>query len=137
MELGRGVDELLPDAAPFGGRVERVGDAVPDHVTVDLLHQIKRRADHRIVAAEEDRTRGAHAGSVERLQNRVLALHVVRRRQVRRPGGPAEHPLVGSSANVEGLVRVSGLMPLDRDLAVTRQRLGHVARERGGFDERR
>ena len=59
VDLDQRVDELLADAPPVVGAVERGGHRAGDDVALDALHEIEGRADHRLVVADGEH--GGHA----------------------------------------------------------------------------
>ena len=54
VDLHERVDQLLADPAALRRRVQRGGDARDDHLALDALHHVERRADHRGVLAHRE-----------------------------------------------------------------------------------
>jgi hypothetical protein len=99
VHLHERVDELLADRAPAGRVVERGGHGGRDHVALDQLHDVERRADHALVVARREHRRRARGGRLERLQQARLAQHVVRRRRQRPARRAPQHPRLTAAAD--------------------------------------
>ncbi len=135
MQLGQGVDQLLPHPAPRR-LPQPAGEAVAHHHPVHPLHQVEGRADHRPVLAGQHRPGGPHPGPLQGRQHPVLAEHVVGGREEGPGGGPAEDPLVPRPADEEGLVGVSRPMALDLEGPRPRQPVVEEPGERLRIDQR-
>src|SRR5262249_42919624 len=72
--------ELVPDRAALGFR--HAGKRlVPEHAALDEIHDVERRADDRLVLAQDVRPRHGKPGRMQRLDDLVLPVHRVSRRQ--------------------------------------------------------
>ena len=85
----------------------RAGSSRRDHVARDALHDVERRADHRLVVAAEQHARRAHVRVLERDEQPRLAQDVVGGGRQRRPRRAAQHELGVAAAHEVGHVRVA------------------------------
>ena len=108
VDLDERVDQVEPKPAPglgIGGEVRR--KLVADHVALEVLHHVERRACDLEVVAHGDDWRDADALLRERELKPGLAHHVVRRRRKRRPRRPAEDEAAVVALEEEGEVRAA------------------------------
>src|SRR5262249_41350864 len=104
MKTSNDAVELVPDCAALGFRHPRKR-LVPQHAAVDEIHDVERRADDRLVLAQDVRPRHREPGRMQRLDDAELAVHRVRRGQklARRLSPQHEAAAVGGGDQVSGI----------------------------------
>ena len=114
MQLDQRIDEFLPDPGTLGlgQELREIGS---DHCPVDPLHQIERCPDDLRVVARNDRLRTARHGSVQPGQHGVLATDIVSRWEERSGRWSSQDVALIPTRDEERLVRMSGLVALNRE----------------------
>ena len=82
---------------------------VPEHPSLDELHQVERGADHRVVLAQRVDARDGHVAGRERRHHTVLSVDGVRRRHQRPARLAAQHVAVAAARDEIGRVRLPAL----------------------------
>jgi len=86
VQLGERVDERLADTP----RVYPIRNVIGQHGAFDVLHDVERRPDQRLVIADREYRWYARSAG-ERAQDPGLAQHVVGAGRERRPGRASQH----------------------------------------------
>ena len=136
MELGERVDELVPDAATLGGRVELRRQLVVEDDAVHDVHHVERNAEGGLVLVREQHAGHPDRRPGERAEESRLSQHVVGRRRQRRARRAAQHEALVAPADQEGDVRVPVPDPrcLDRprsEACSVEHRLDRLEHEQG------
>src|SRR5207253_2714348 len=121
--------QLVPDREALRLRHSRQ-TLVPENAALDIVHDVERRADDRVVLAERMRPRHRKAGAMQCRDHAVLAVHGVRRWQqfARRLAAQYEPSTVHRGEKVRR-IRLSAL-----ELLEARKAQAEVFFERAGID---
>jgi hypothetical protein len=110
MKLGDHPVLLVPDRTAFG--LGHSGQRrIPQHPPLDIIHDVERRADHRLVLAQDMGLRHRKAGRVESLDHAVFSIYRVRGRQ-QLAGGLSPQDVF--AVDLVGRVRLAAFELLDR-----------------------
>ena len=108
VEIGERVDDGLADAPGEAGiALEGRRQVAADDDAVTPLHDVERRADHRLVHAQQVTARRQRIDPPQAGQHTVLARHVVGAGRDRPQGRPAQHVLGFPVAKQVGQVGVA------------------------------
>ncbi len=90
---------------------------IPKHAAFDVVHDVERRADHRVVLAQAVGFRHGHASAIQRGNDAVLAVHGVRRWQQLARRLPAQNVTRAASRQPEGRIGLAALELLDFEIS--------------------
>ena len=100
----------------------------PQHRTLDVLHDVERRAHHGRVLAQRHHRRDRHRGGGQRGHDAVLAGHVVGGGEHVAERRPPDHPVVDAVGDPVGQVGLAAGDQLRAQLRRTGGRRGHAPR---------
>ena len=134
---GVDLDERVDQLARRSAALQALRQLGGDHVAVDALHHVERRAGDGLVVARRQHARDAHVRALERAQQQRLAQHVVRGRRQRRPRRAAQDPFTAVAPDHVGDVGVPVADRLGLDLAAAEPVRVEEGLERTAHEQRR